>query len=66
MLLRRQVFEPLEVRYHHRWVSRVVGYFLDPWADWQMDFWSVLDYMILTMDSRLEVMLSTLPPLPFL
>ena len=47
---------PLQLRYHHRFVARLMSYFLDPWEAWLesgMDFVSMLDSMLLMMDSRL-------------
>lgn len=47
---------PLEVRYHQRWVSRVIGFFLDPWEAWEIiDSASLAEVMSQQMDSRVEV-----------
>ena len=35
----------MQVRYHHRFATRLYGFFLDPWDDWGIDFVSLLDLM---------------------
>ena len=46
---------PLEVRYHHRFVLKLVGFFLDPWEQYSdMDMPSLIEVRRLMRSARCE------------
>ena len=57
------VLAPLEVRYHHRFVTQLIGYFLGPWDEWAavMEFEEgLVEQLAQLMDSRFNVTLTSL------